>query len=182
MTNEMNEEEKIIEIQHLNKAIELDPGNLQLYVFRGIHLFHTQQYNKAIKDIEKTNESLPKNPEDYAMDYWMLGECYVGICDFDKAIYNFSKSIEFDPILSYPFSGHGYAYLKKGQLESAISDFNKAIELDSKNDRAYYYRADYWLTVGENAKAQDDLRTAVKLAATDYLKKNAEFKLRNLDK
>jgi tetratricopeptide (TPR) repeat protein len=139
-------------VEKLDKAIELNPNWITAIAHRAIHNFYSNRYSQAIEDIKKVHQMTELNPDNYAEDFWMMGESYIGLLKYDEAISSFNKSIEYDSDLSLAYSGRGYAYLKKGDLKLAIKDFNKAIELDSENGRAYLFRSEYWSTLGDNAK------------------------------
>jgi len=169
-------------IQCLNKVIELNPKRTQAYDYRGSLYYHSGQFDEAISDLIKINDINQLNPDDYALNCWMIGECYIGLGLYQEAMSYFNESIKYDPFLSLPYSGRGYVYLKKGDLTPAIDDLNKAIELDSNNAMAYYYRSEYYLTIGEINLATTDLTIAIKkLAYHDYLQKEAELKLKNIE-
>jgi len=169
-----------VAIIDINKAIKLQPDNMGYYSYRAGYYFGSHQYNRAIEDIETTN-TIPKNPDEMADDFWMLGECYIGLEEYEKAITMFNKSLQIDEFLANSYSSRGYAYLKMNRLEASFTDFNKSLELESKNFRAYYYRTDYWLAIGNKTKALNDLNTALSFAYNDEMKKNVETKLREIE-
>ena len=59
----------------------------------------------------------------------------------DKAILDFSKAIEIDPMYAEAYANRGVAYGILGQYDKAISDFNKAIEINPTYAEVYFNKA-----------------------------------------
>jgi len=55
---------------------------------------------------------------------------YLSTRKYDKAIEDYTKSIELSPTNADAYYGRGRAYYYKMDQEKATADFNKAIELD----------------------------------------------------
>jgi len=83
--------------------------------------------------------------------------------EYEKAISDFSKSIELNPNEASVYIRRGVAYQAKGEYGQAIAHFTKAIEIDPDNDLAYRNRAVAYLDMRENEKAIFDLNKAIDL-------------------
>ncbi|MDA9564285.1 tetratricopeptide repeat protein, partial [Flavobacteriales bacterium] len=69
-----------------------------------------------------------------AISYSMLKQ-------YDKALKDYARALEYDPNSIRIYIDRGYSYLEYGSVEKAIDDFNNAIRLDPTNGRAYFMRA-----------------------------------------
>jgi len=119
-----------------NKAIELDPNNVDAYGNRGITYRHLKQYERAIEDYTKVIELDPNS----AIAYYNRGITYRRLNQYERAIEDYTKAIELNPNLVAAYINRGCAYYDLREYERAIGDFNKAIELDPNAADAYYYR------------------------------------------
>jgi tetratricopeptide (TPR) repeat protein len=169
-------------IEYLNKAIEIDPQYITALSYRSFFYYHVKQYEKCIADVYKIFELTELNPDNYAEDYWLLGDCYLGLGKYDEAISNYSKSIEYDYYSDIPLARRGYTYTKKGQFDLAIKDINEAIKIDPKSTEYYMYRADYYIAIGNNDLASADLKTVIKLSDDDEERLKAKSRLKNIQK
>ena len=50
--------------------------------------------------------------------------------DFDKAIADFTKAIEFSPRSARAFNGRGVAHERKGNRALAIADYRRALDVN----------------------------------------------------
>ena len=87
--------------------------------------------------------------------------------NYQSAIKDLNKAINFNPGQSEIYLSRGVAYSQIGMRRSAIADFNKAIEINPKNSQAYYYRGDEYLQLGEKQKALEDLDKSIKIDANN---------------
>lgn len=88
---------------------------------------------------------------DKSFDHYLQGVVYYYKGDHDRAISDFTKSIEINPKFVMAYNNRGWAHLKKGEHDLAISDFNKSIEIKPRYAKAYYNRG-----IAYNAKGQYD--------------------------
>jgi Tfp pilus assembly protein PilF len=94
----------------------------------------------------------------------------MGNGDYDGAISDLTKAIEFDPHDPTAYNARGLAYQRKGELTTAhrdfskaIDDFTKAIEHDPNNRLAHRNRALAYKKLGQPGKAQADFDAFLKL-------------------
>jgi tetratricopeptide (TPR) repeat protein len=60
--------------------------------------------------------------------------------DFDGAIADFDRALQFDPKLAQAYDNRGNAKTEKGDFDGAIADFNRALQLNPKLVPAYEAR------------------------------------------
>jgi lipoprotein NlpI len=106
---------------------------------------------------------LMRNGPGEASVYYNRGMAYLHMEDLDRAISDFTKTIEIDPRHADAFTGRGLAFRSKGALDRAIADHTKAIEIypqhaDAYNDRGLAYRSK-----GEPDRAIADYTKAIEL-------------------
>ncbi len=85
----------------------------------------------------------------------------------DRAIEDFSKSIELNPEYSEAYKNSGIAYGKKGvtnksmfYLNKALTDLSRAIELDPKSKSNYSIRSLIYSSMGKEELARKDAEKA----------------------
>jgi tetratricopeptide (TPR) repeat protein len=81
--------------------------------------------------------------------------------DYDRAITDFTRAIELDPVKGDFYHNRGFALKKKNLLHEAIIDFTECIHLEKNHFKAYYNRANCYEKIGE-----------LELARLDYFKAN----------
>ena len=106
----------------------------------------------------------PARVETDADVYYKRGEAWSIKGDYDRAIANYDKAIEINPIFVAAYNNRGNAYSKKGQHDQAISDYTKAIEISPRLVDAYSNRGFVYLVKLRNKdKGCADWKTACEL-------------------
>jgi tetratricopeptide (TPR) repeat protein len=168
-------------IKAYSEAIRLAPDDYEAYLGRGkAYVMETDGLNAsnregnadlAIADLTKAVQlSLTKpNPFSWRTDpewrsdpYYERGRAYHVKRDYDKAIADFTKSIELGyPIPYSVYKDRSKSYLEKGELDKAIADLNTLI--DKKNADCYIYRdrGKVYAKKGELEKAIADFTEAI---------------------
>jgi len=82
---------------------------------------------------------------------------------YDKAIEEYSKCIEIDPIYSNAYHNRGNIYNIKGYYDNAIADYTKAIEINPKDADHYCGRGGVYYNKNEYDKAIADSTKALEL-------------------
>jgi len=98
-----------------------------------------------------------------AAAYNNRGLTYMRKGQYDRAIPDFSKAIEIDPMYARAYYNRGIAYGKKDQHDRAIADFTKAIEIDPKYAAAYNNRGMTYLRKDQYDQAISDLTKAIEI-------------------
>jgi tetratricopeptide (TPR) repeat protein len=105
-------------------------------------------------------------------DYYVNGMYYYDVKgDIDRAIDSYTKSIEIDSLhRAGPFEARGAMYIRKGDYKKALKDWDSSIVL-SKSTRfvaPYIDRAQYYLFMGDTARAIVDLSSAIDIDSLNY--------------
>lgn len=83
--------------------------------------------------------------------------------DYQKALSEYSKSVELNPDFALVYNNRGVSYTSIGENEKAMADYNKAIELDPDFFVPYYNRGNLYGAIGEDNKAIEDYTKALSL-------------------
>ncbi len=133
--------------ENYSKAIRVNPGDNNAYLERGFaHLF-VEEYDKARGDFDQADKL---GYQDTGYLAYVRGLSYLWEDVVDKAVEQFSKSIQLSPQATYGYDGRAQAYTAKGKYDEAIADLTQALQLDPKYktghiDRgvAYGHKGDY---------------------------------------
>jgi tetratricopeptide (TPR) repeat protein len=153
-------------LEYYNKAIEIDPNNIDAYNGRGdlysrsskSYEYPDDNFNSAIggtrqdlafDDFNKAIKIKP-NAESYTRRAWSkhIDSKLSSIDSGSRNDENFncylmkediSKAIQIDPNYSEAYYLRGYC--NESNKQEALEDYNKAIKLDPNNARVYFYRA-----------------------------------------
>jgi Flp pilus assembly protein TadD len=180
-------------ISDYDRAIEINPKDVESYSNRGVAYRKLGNYRRAIEDYDRAIEINPKHAEAYynrGIAYAELGNQRQAISDYDRAIvinpeyanaYNnrgatygklgdkrqaisdYDRAIEINPEYAEAYNNRGATYGKLGDKRRAISDYDRAIEINPKRAEAYYNRGIAYAELGYDNKAIEDMQKAARL-------------------
>lgn len=143
----------------LTYELEKFPNFQDAYTIRGITYIEIGNYQKAIKDF---NKSIQINP-DYASVYHYRGKAYEKLGNYQKAIQDFSRVIELLPHKAEAYNNRGLSYKNLGYYQKAIKDFDSAVKLEPRYFEAYNNRGSIHATTGNYKEAIRDFDMAIEL-------------------
>lgn len=117
----------------LEKAVELNFSNADVFYYLGGAYFYQNDYNSAIKNYLKALELKP----DFAEAYFSLGVAYFSNGGYDSAIECYKKYLELKPSSTAGYHRMGEALYSKGDYNAAIKFFQEVIEIEPNNGDAY---------------------------------------------
>jgi tetratricopeptide (TPR) repeat protein len=120
-------------------------------------------YDEAIRLLDKAIASGELSQENVGDTYINRGHAWYAKGDYDKAIADFTKSIEVYPGNAEAYYNRGFAWDDKGDYDRAIADYTKAIEIEPKYASAYYNRGIAWDGKGDSDKAIADYTKAIEI-------------------
>ena len=91
------------------------------------------------------------------------GYVYVSKGEYEQAILEYNKVIEFDSGFTKAYNDRGNTYAKKGEFEQAILEYNKAIEIEPRYAMAYFNRGVIYAKKGEFNRAILDYTKAIEI-------------------
>jgi tetratricopeptide (TPR) repeat protein len=134
------------------------------YMVRGVELQSAGKYDLAILEFDKALEQKSDNVSLYASILYHRGFSYDQQGNYEKALDDYSKSIDLEPSEAKVFHSRAQIYLKKKNYNGAIADLNRAIELEPKIARNYFERAEIeYNNLQKNKDAIADYQKAIEL-------------------
>lgn len=182
-------------IEDYNKVIAIKPTSNEAYLaycYRAGIFRISQDHDLAIKDLAKAISIKPK----YAMAYLERGQTYRDKGQYDKAIKDFSTTIDIEksqmtePLpmkadRSTAYFVRGLAYFEKGgQYNRAIEDFSKSISINQKGELVYLMRGLSYKAISQYDGAIKDFSTYIGINPNDggaYESRGDVYLLKNQD-
>jgi tetratricopeptide (TPR) repeat protein len=145
-------------IPDLSKSLELEPKSPEAYYFRATAYDKTNQPDQALKDY---GQALAQNPN-YVEAMVNRGQLQFKSQQYAAAIEDFTNglAIAADAVKPMILVNRANAYLMSGNTQSALEDANQALAINPNFQRGYHSRAAIWKTLGNAAKAAEDLKKA----------------------
>jgi len=161
-------------INQLEKCIELDPDNPDIYYYmaqayfqrgqrstlRAIRYFR-QAYDVSETAIEKYWLQIENSPEeDHTNQYLRLAYIYEirslipGIDEFQEALELYQKVLEEKPFVTSAYYHMGWIYYQQEKYQEAIDIYQKYLEPGLKSDFVYYHLALSYDKIGEKEKTE----------------------------
>ncbi|MGH7564528.1 MAG: tetratricopeptide repeat protein [Gemmatimonadota bacterium] len=107
------------------------------------------------------------NSRNQADKHIIFGRDYVRGEQYERAITNFQKALEFDPDLAAAYYFIGDTYLKMDRLDPALEALQKAVELDPAYITAYHSIGTAYLEKGDSTQARDFFEALVQQEPED---------------
>ena len=147
------------EIEALNQAINMNPGDTRSYWDRGIRYHSLQWYELAIADF---NQVIEVNPQASGAYMWR-GSCCFTLQRYEEASYDFTQAIRLNPQNDVAYYERGRCHLMLRQYEEALANFDQTISIDPQDAAAYYERGRCYFTLQRYEQAIADLDQAIVL-------------------
>jgi ribosomal protein S12 methylthiotransferase accessory factor len=116
-------------LKYLKKSLELKPEKQDIptiYSYMGICLKELENYEKAIKILEKAEEYDNERTDIYNL----MGFCYFRLKEHEKAIKCFKRVIQLNPASAIDYANIASNYRDMGDTRKAIRYYQLALELD----------------------------------------------------
>jgi tetratricopeptide (TPR) repeat protein len=161
------------------------PGSLRIY--RKIaHIYHQQgDHEEEIRIYRTALEKLSNHPHAYLL-HEGLGLAYYATKNYEQAISELRKALEWQPHDPHIRVNLGTAYLATGKTDQAVQEFTNALELKPDLLSALRNLGTFYLRTGQFEGAVEMLLRAVAVAPSDanthrklalaYQKKHVEAK------
>lgn len=125
-------------------------------------MFINQEHHQAIEflvqgDLKQAQyfleEALRKNPA-HPNILSDRGFLYLHLNELDLALDDFDLCVEFQPEYAFRYAARAYAYVFKGEIESAILDYKQALFLDPKDGISHNNIGILYDQIGETALSE----------------------------
>jgi rhomboid protease GluP len=121
-------------IEHLEKALEADPGSAVGHYYLGIAYAEKGIYEDAIAAY---TQAISLDPQ-FAEAHLNRGIAYALTGQYEKAFADLSKGVEIDDGNAYAYFVRGSLYAEAGERENAISDLERALQLGLEPEDAQH--------------------------------------------
>lgn len=151
----------------LEKAIEEDPGNKELYSQLATSYIYQGRYGEAEQLIKKALELGPYDAGTYAL----LGQCYTNNNRPEDAEKVLEKSLQLDPYCLNTYQELYRCYALEGRLDKlneACSRLEELLEKKPDDEMLFRFTARFYRLVGDNQKAEQYFEKAKNLKLTYY--------------
>ena len=151
--------------QLTGQTFYLNPGNYD-DEFKAIELILEQktELTDALNILAPIIDDKPGNLR--ALE--LLGQSYIALENFSKALETYETLIELDPNNSNYFIQKGFCYRSNNELDKALESYNKAVAVDPENSYNYELRGDlYQYYLKDYDKALEDYNKGIELNPTD---------------
>jgi tetratricopeptide (TPR) repeat protein len=144
-------------IDDINKVIDKNPDNAELYVERAFIYLASNKFKESISDCNK------------ALDLKALGEdgllCKAqaedAISDYKDAVSDYNAVVRINPKNVDAIALRGMSKYKMSLIQEAVDDYNLALKIDSTSTLAYYNLADVDVRLNDTAKAMEDYNKVI---------------------
>jgi len=162
---ELHQYEKSLE--NFEKAKVTVGNNWNLYYQLGVSYQRLGNYNEAVSNYQKCIEFDTTGHLDKSMVRFHLGECFLGLKEYDKAIEYLKMAGDKEEDRGVAFLKIGLCYEGKNNFKEAIPYYNKALELgtvDAKTKSIIYsQRARSYFAIEEYERALESFQKAKEL-------------------
>lgn len=157
MANEVNKDATRI-IEEASAALDKNPNDLAARVARSEAALEGKQYAMAIEDFTVLIDKAPTS-----LAYFKRGQAYEHEGVDDKAIDDYTRSLELDDKSLYAYFFRGGLYSRKGMYRKAIADYDATIALWADNVHFFYTRGDTYYRMADYDSAIRDWQKAMAL-------------------
>jgi len=166
-------------IRCCDKALALDPRDVDAWNNKGSSLGRLGRYEEAIRCLDKALELDPRH-----VNAWTnKGNSLDGLGRHEEAILCYDKALEFDPRIAGACSNKGSSLGRLGRHEDAIRWFNSALALDPRDAVAWNNKGS---SLGSLGRHEEEIRCYDKALELDPRHVNAwtnkGSSLRNLER
>jgi tetratricopeptide (TPR) repeat protein len=166
-------------IECFDRALAMDPNNVDAYVGRAYSNAYLGRYDDAIADGDHAISIDAASGNAYGARAW--AKEWKG--DLDGAHADYDQAIKLSPNQASFYAHRGAVRDRQKEHEGALKDLDHALELNPSLAFAYHDRATFKYRKGDTVGAIQDEDSAVEFAPRkiDYLLRRANYHLRTND-
>lgn len=135
------------------------PESAQTLNYLGLLKIQTNKTDEAVCYLEK---AVKISPCAYFFD--SLGRAYAETGNKEKAIENYKKAIELEPLEFDSWFNLSFEYKKNKQIDEAIGAYKKAIEINPQNHKTYFNLANIYENLNDTYASLEHYKKAYELS------------------
>ena len=141
----------------------LKPKNeLESLIFDALEAHSNDKIDLALNIYSKILR-MKLNPKIRSIIYNHRGMAHFVQSEYEKAVKDFSRAIDFDPQNVKAFNNRGLSFRMLHQYDRALLDFETSLEMDPYQYETYHMRALTYFDMDDLARALDDCEKALSL-------------------
>jgi tetratricopeptide (TPR) repeat protein len=144
-----------------NKALELNPVQIDALASVVGHHVRDKKYNEALKACEKHRKAVEGTPEALARIQVLEGNIFLAKQDTLSAEARFRQAIETDPNLAAPYLALAQIYVGEKRFDQAIAEYESILEKNPKYLAGYVSIGSIYDLKGEGEAAETYYRKAL---------------------
>lgn len=125
-----------LEQDDLERAVALDPGNVDLWVSLGHMALEREEWREAIAYYDAGIKACPQN----FFPWYGRASAYAGLRRFEESLRDINTAINIHPNLAYGYETRGRIYDKMGEMEKAVADLDFAVQCAAATSSTKWYR------------------------------------------
>lgn len=145
-------------LEHLGKAVELAPRDVEIRRTRGLALLVEDEFDKAREDLLVATQ---EDADDVSLFEALGMACMMGD-RLDEAEKAFGRALEIDPDAASVLLQRARLLAVRGEQERALADIDKALDIAPDDVSARVLRARVHQQAGDTEKALADLETVLR--------------------
>jgi tetratricopeptide (TPR) repeat protein len=146
------------QIDHLNRAIQINPRRAYYFETRGGYYIGLKQFDKALADLDR---NVALKPRPYAFYLRALVTCQMG--DIPHSLADFDTAIALQPENDQFYVGRSLARTATGNLAGALADGERLIARVPQRAESWHARGVALAALGRDAEAVRDFDHAASL-------------------
>jgi len=147
-------------ILDLNKSLEANPRQANLFKERAAEYYRLWNYEQAITDY---SSSLALQPDD-ANAFHFRGVAYEQIGQLERALEDYQQAVTIDPQISNMYINRGINFGKMGNFRQSIDSLTEGIRLAPQNPDGYFNRGTTYIQQGDFESAINDFSNVIRLS------------------
>ena len=154
-------------IQYYGRAIVIDSKCSMCYYKRGVVYAQEGYYTDAIQDLYYTSLlRIAQKDEVLEHTFFLLGECYKGLNQSEKALENYTNTLLLNPKNLEALEAHFYCFLGLKKHPEALSDIKRYQKLSKDKSKVQFLYGTYYAALHQTVKANKAYTKAILLKPT----------------
>ncbi len=149
-------------IEDFSEAVRLSPNWAEAHYALALSLTEMQKLKAAIEEFKRVLK-LKAKYELMVLSNYNIGNAYVDLGEYKKAIDAYKQAIELNPELSKPHNNLGLAYAASDQPAAAVAEFKEAVQLKPDFAEAHFNLGVAYLQSDQKLEAEEQQRILTRL-------------------